>query len=135
MQHIALLGAIGIPILRGSYGGNDAQQSRAIQISDLTVKVAEIERIKTEIGAKTREKIQQLMLDFLANHARKLGQCSFSLEDVTHVHVEKYRDTSGVGVEAYREILNEVDRASVKGKRDYAIDSHKRIKRFKTLDL
>jgi hypothetical protein len=59
-----LLGAIGIPILRGSYGGNDAQQSRAIQISDLTVKVAEMERIKTEVGAKTREKIQQLMLDF-----------------------------------------------------------------------
>jgi hypothetical protein len=59
-----LLGAIGIPILRGSYGGNDAQQGRAIQISDLTVKVAEMERIKTEVGAKTREKIQQLMLDF-----------------------------------------------------------------------
>jgi hypothetical protein len=59
-----LLGAIGIPILRGSYGGNDAQQSRAIQISDLTVKVAEMERIKTELGAKTREKIQQLILDF-----------------------------------------------------------------------
>jgi integrase/recombinase XerC len=57
----------------------------------------------------------------LANHARKLGQCGFSLEDVTHVHVEKYRDTSGVGVEAYRSILNEVDRGSFKGKRDYAI--------------
>jgi hypothetical protein len=59
-----LLGVIGIPILRGSYGGNDAQQSRAIQISDLTVKVAEMERIKTEVAAKTREKIQQLLLDF-----------------------------------------------------------------------
>ena len=59
-----LLGAIGIPLLRGSFGGNDAQQSRAIQISDLTVKVAEMERIKTEIGAKTRERVQQLMLDF-----------------------------------------------------------------------
>jgi hypothetical protein len=59
-----LLGAIGIPILRGSFGGNDAQQSRAIQISDLTVKVAEMERIKTEIGAKTREKVQQLILEF-----------------------------------------------------------------------
>ena len=59
-----LLGSIGIPLLRGAFGGNDAQQSRAIQISDLTVKVAEIERIKTEIGAKTREKIQQLILEF-----------------------------------------------------------------------
>ncbi len=59
-----LLGAIGIPLLKGAFGGNDAAQSRAIQISDLTVKVAEIERIKTEIGAKTREKVQQLMLEF-----------------------------------------------------------------------
>jgi integrase/recombinase XerC len=57
----------------------------------------------------------------LTSHARKLGRCGFSLEDITHVHVEKYRDTSGVGVEAYRQILNEVDRESLKGKRDYAI--------------
>jgi integrase/recombinase XerC len=57
----------------------------------------------------------------LASYARKLGQCRFSLEDITHVRVEKYRDTSGVGVEAYRDILNEVDRATAKGKRDYAI--------------
>ncbi|WP_146138501.1 hypothetical protein [Chamaesiphon polymorphus] len=59
-----LLGAIGIPLLRGLYGGNDAQRSRAIQITDLTVKVAEMERIKTELAAKTREKVQQLILDF-----------------------------------------------------------------------
>jgi integrase/recombinase XerC len=57
----------------------------------------------------------------LASYARKLGQCRFSLEDITHVRVEKYRDTSGVGVEVYRDILNEVDRSTVKGKRDYAI--------------
>jgi hypothetical protein len=59
-----LLGAIGIPILKGIYGGNDAQQSRAIQISDLVVKVAEIERGKTEVMTKTRERVQQLVLDF-----------------------------------------------------------------------
>jgi hypothetical protein len=35
-----LLSAIGIPVLKGFYGGSDAQQSRAIQISDLVVKVA-----------------------------------------------------------------------------------------------
>jgi hypothetical protein len=59
-----LLGAIGIPLLRGLYGGSDAQRSRAIQITDLTIKVAEMERIKTEIAAKTREKVQQSVLDF-----------------------------------------------------------------------
>lgn len=59
-----LLGAIGIPLLRGLYGGNDAQRSRAIQITELTIKVAEMERIKTELAVKTREKVQQLILDF-----------------------------------------------------------------------
>jgi hypothetical protein len=59
-----LLATIGIPLLRGAYGGNDAQQSRSIQISDLTVKVAEMERGKAEIANKTKEKIQQLVLDF-----------------------------------------------------------------------
>jgi integrase/recombinase XerC len=57
----------------------------------------------------------------LTNHARKLGQCNYSLEDVILLHVENYRDTSGVGVDDYRSILNEVDRSSLKGKRDYAI--------------
>jgi hypothetical protein len=59
-----LLGAIGIPLLRGAYGGTDAQQSRAIQISDLVVKVAEIDRGKTEVTAKTRERVQQMVLEF-----------------------------------------------------------------------
>jgi integrase/recombinase XerC len=57
----------------------------------------------------------------LTNHARKLGQCNYSLEDVILLHVENYRDTSGVGVDDFRSILNEVDRSSLKGKRDYAI--------------
>ena len=57
----------------------------------------------------------------LTNHARKLGQCNYSLEDVILLHVENYRDTSGVGVDDYRSILNEVDRSSLKGNRDYAI--------------
>jgi hypothetical protein len=59
-----LLGAIGIPVLRGVYGGSDAQQSRSIQISDLVVKVAEMERGKTEVAAKTKERVQQMVLEF-----------------------------------------------------------------------
>jgi hypothetical protein len=59
-----LLGAVGIPILRGSFGGNDAQQSKTIAISELTIKVAEMERGKTDVTTKTKEKIQQLVLDF-----------------------------------------------------------------------
>lgn len=59
-----LLSSIGIPVLKGIYGGSDAQQTRAIQISDLVVKVAELERGKSEVVVKTRERVQQLVLEF-----------------------------------------------------------------------
>jgi hypothetical protein len=59
-----LFAASGTAVLRGAYGGNDAQQSRAIQISDLTVKVAEMERGKVEIANRIRDKIQDLVLAF-----------------------------------------------------------------------
>jgi integrase/recombinase XerC len=60
-------------------------------------------------------------LKSLVDHARKLKQCSWSLVDVKNVRVEKYRDTSGVGVAAFRSMLATVDRQTFKGKRDYAI--------------
>lgn len=59
-----LLSVAGIPLLRGLVGGSDAQQSRSIQISDLAVKVAELERGKAEVAAKTRERIQELVLNY-----------------------------------------------------------------------
>jgi hypothetical protein len=59
-----LLLAVGVPILKSNFGGSDAQQSKTIAISELTVKVAEMERGKLEIVNKAKEKIQQLVLDF-----------------------------------------------------------------------
>jgi integrase/recombinase XerC len=60
-------------------------------------------------------------LKSLVDHARKLKHCAWSLGDVQHVRVEKYRDTSGVGVDAFRSMLATVDRSTFGGKRDYAI--------------
>ncbi len=60
-------------------------------------------------------------LKSLVDHARKLKKCSFSLADVKQVRVEKYRDTTGVGVDAFRSMLGTVDRSTFKGKRDYAM--------------
>jgi integrase/recombinase XerC len=57
----------------------------------------------------------------LANHARKLERCQFSLADVKSVAVEIYRDTSGVDVESMRSILETCDLDTVKGVRDYAL--------------
>jgi integrase/recombinase XerC len=57
----------------------------------------------------------------LVNHARKLSQCGFSLEDVASLKVEIYRDTSGVTPDVYRGMIEAIDRDTIGGKRDYAI--------------
>ena len=46
----------------------------------------------------------------LVNHARKLSQCGFSLEDVASLKVEVYRDTSGVEPDVYRVMIGAIDR-------------------------
>jgi integrase/recombinase XerC len=57
----------------------------------------------------------------LANHARKLGKCGFSLDDIDGLKVEIYRDTSGVDADNYKRMLQQIDRETIGGKRDYAI--------------
>ena len=57
----------------------------------------------------------------LVNYARKLGQCGFNLADVKGVKAQTYRDTSGVSPEVFKLIIDKLDRATVMGKRDYAI--------------
>jgi integrase/recombinase XerC len=57
----------------------------------------------------------------LVNYARKLGQCGFNLVDVKGVKAQTYRDTSGVSPEVFKLIIDTLDRATVAGKRDYAI--------------
>ncbi len=57
----------------------------------------------------------------LCRFAQKVGQCQWSLEEVQGEKVKNYRDTSGVGVDAYRQILATCDRATPAGIRNYAI--------------
>jgi integrase/recombinase XerC len=57
----------------------------------------------------------------IANHARKLGRCGFSLGDIKSMGVEVYRDTSGVDSQGIGAILATCDRTEIKGIRDYAI--------------
>lgn len=52
---------------------------------------------------------------------RKLGVCTFTLEDIKGEKVEAYRDTTGIPAMDYAKVLALVDRSTLKGKRDYAI--------------
>nr|WP_228035217.1 tyrosine-type recombinase/integrase [Oculatella sp. LEGE 06141] len=57
----------------------------------------------------------------LVQFAQKIGKCEWSLEEVQGEKVQVYRDTSGVDQAQYRKLLAVPDRATLKGKRDYAI--------------
>jgi integrase/recombinase XerC len=60
-------------------------------------------------------------LKSLVDYARTIEQCSFNLADVHSLKVESYRDTIGIAVAGFKEMLQIPDRSTIKGTRDYAI--------------
>ncbi|MBW4571709.1 MAG: tyrosine-type recombinase/integrase [Tolypothrix carrinoi HA7290-LM1] len=57
----------------------------------------------------------------LVHKGRVLGVCSYTLEDIKGETVIKYRDTSGVTPQEFKQILWTCDRSTAKGVRDYAL--------------
>ncbi|MEO1560601.1 MAG: tyrosine-type recombinase/integrase, partial [Cyanobacteria bacterium J06632_19] len=57
----------------------------------------------------------------LVKFARKVGVCSFSLEDVEMEKAVAYRDTTGVDAPTYAVVVKMCDRTTKIGKRDYVI--------------
>lgn len=57
----------------------------------------------------------------LVKFARKVGKCSYGLEDIEGEKNQAYRDTTGIGVDAFKQVLKQCDRSTLKGLRDYAI--------------
>ena len=60
-------------------------------------------------------------LKSLVDYAHQRQCCNFNLADVTCLKVEIYRDTTGIPVESFREMIQLPDRTTTKGIRDYAI--------------
>lgn len=60
-------------------------------------------------------------LKALVNYARRVGKCAYTLEDLKGEKVQKYRDTTGISRQLYRQVLSQPDRSTLKGKRDYAL--------------
>lgn len=59
-----LLAAVGIPLFDSLFGGSDQNQERAIAISDLEVKLAEIQRGRAELADQVKEKVALAVFDF-----------------------------------------------------------------------
>lgn len=57
----------------------------------------------------------------LVRLAFSAGKCNYTLEEVKGEKVRVYRDTKGIGKEAYRKVLAIPSRSELKGKRDYAL--------------
>lgn len=57
----------------------------------------------------------------LVKFARKVGKCSYGLEDIEGEKNQAYRDTTGIDVDAFKQVLKQCDRLTLKGIRDYAI--------------
>lgn len=58
-----LLDLIGIPIIQTLFGGNDDAQRRSIDISELSIRVGELQRGRSELAQKIRESVVQKALD------------------------------------------------------------------------
>ena len=59
-----LLASVGIPLFDSLFGGSDQNQERAIAISDLEVKLAEIQRGRAELADQVKEKVALAVFDF-----------------------------------------------------------------------
>ena len=57
----------------------------------------------------------------LVEMGRKLGACHYTLGDIKGEKVTSYRDTTGVDRPTFERILQQCDRATLAGKRDYAL--------------
>ena len=57
----------------------------------------------------------------LVRYAYGVGKCDWTLADIKCEKVKPYRDTTGIGPEAFKKMLAVPDRETLKGKRDYAL--------------
>lgn len=57
----------------------------------------------------------------LISLAKTLGYCDYDLSEVTHEKIKSYRDTTGIDLEEFKNMLKIPDKSTLKGKRDYAI--------------
>ncbi len=106
-----LLRAVGIPLVDKIFGGNDQNQERAIAISDLQVKLAEIQRGRAELADKVKEKVALAVFDF--DTARRDFQISQEIAQReafrTQLSEVKYRMGNGDSV-TYLGQLSSLDR-------------------------
>src|SRR5699024_221551 len=57
----------------------------------------------------------------LVSLAKTLGYCDYDLSEVAHEKIKTYRDTSGIDLDEFKQMLDIPNKDTLKGKSDYAI--------------
>jgi integrase/recombinase XerC len=54
-------------------------------------------------------------------HAAKRGLCTFRLDDIKSVKAQAYKDTRGISIDLFQQLIDAIDRSTSIGKRNYAM--------------
>ncbi|MBO3462189.1 MAG: hypothetical protein KME33_25715 [Aetokthonos hydrillicola CCALA 1050] len=109
-----LLSVIGTPFFESSQGGNSSTQSQAIQISDIQIRIAELQRQRAQQADTIREKVAVALSNF--DEARVEFQMS---QIVTNRTIEQFQVyeigylRGNSDTETYLSKQNSLDRAKV----------------------
>jgi integrase/recombinase XerC len=60
-------------------------------------------------------------LKSFVTHAAKRKLCTFRLDDIKSVKAQSYKDTRGISIELFQQLIDGIDRSTSIGKRDYAM--------------
>ncbi|NJO63663.1 MAG: hypothetical protein HC836_37385 [Richelia sp. RM2_1_2] len=116
-----LINVIGIPFFLGTQGGNAEAQSRAIAISDIQVKVAELQRGRAQLAEQIREKVAESLIRF--DEARTDFQTSqvVATRAIDQFKVFEIRYTRGNSdTETYLQRMNQLDNTKAQTYRAWA---------------
>lgn len=65
--------------------------------------------------------LRMAALRSFSTHAHKRGQCQFLLNEIKLLKTQTYKDTKGISVDLFRQLIQQIDKSTLLGKRDYAI--------------
>ncbi|PNJ91823.1 hypothetical protein CEP13_16445, partial [Cylindrospermopsis raciborskii C03] len=106
-----LISAIGVPFFKASQGANEEANRNAIAISDLQIKIAELQRARAQLADTTREKVAISLVKF--DEARtdfQIAQVIASRSVDQFKIFEKQYLTGDSNTETYLGKLNQLDR-------------------------
>jgi len=130
-----IFSAIGIPLLQSQFGGNPETQRNAIAISDLQIKVAELQRGRAELAQKIREQVYLAAFDY--DEAAREFQISQEVakRDASRIQLLQVEYRFGDGdTNNYLNSLNSLDSRKAQTYRSWAA-MRSRIEKIKLLVL